>query len=128
MSGEPAQDFGVYVHWPFCLSKCPYCDFNSHVRHGAIDEARGLAELRDGARELDEVIIGNVGTLGRGMKVQIVGNERGNGPGGARGGSERGTPSGNARGGAAGARKPAGDSGSKIPPTAKEQGGRKPRP
>ena len=24
----------VYIHWPFCLSKCPYCDFNSHVRHG----------------------------------------------------------------------------------------------
>src|SRR5215813_13357079 len=36
--GAPA--FGVYVHWPFCLSKCPYCDFNSHVRHAAIDEAR----------------------------------------------------------------------------------------
>jgi putative oxygen-independent coproporphyrinogen III oxidase len=35
---EPA--FGVYIHWPFCLSKCPYCDFNSHVRHAAIDEAR----------------------------------------------------------------------------------------
>src|SRR5450755_3765280 len=34
------QDFGVYVHWPFCLSKCPYCDFNSHVRHGGVDEAR----------------------------------------------------------------------------------------
>jgi oxygen-independent coproporphyrinogen-3 oxidase len=32
--------FGVYVHWPFCLSKCPYCDFNSHVRHAAIDEER----------------------------------------------------------------------------------------
>jgi putative oxygen-independent coproporphyrinogen III oxidase len=32
--------FGVYVHWPFCLSKCPYCDFNSHVRHTAIDEDR----------------------------------------------------------------------------------------
>src|SRR5471030_2322850 len=32
--------FAVYVHWPFCLSKCPYCDFNSHVRHQAIDEAR----------------------------------------------------------------------------------------
>jgi len=28
------------VHWPFCLSKCPYCDFNSHVRHAAIDEER----------------------------------------------------------------------------------------
>ena len=34
--------FGVYVHWPFCLSKCPYCDFNSHVRHGGVDEARFL--------------------------------------------------------------------------------------
>ena len=32
--------FGVYLHWPFCLSKCPYCDFNSHVRHAAIDETR----------------------------------------------------------------------------------------
>jgi len=32
--------FGVYIHWPFCLSKCPYCDFNSHVRHAGIDEAR----------------------------------------------------------------------------------------
>lgn len=34
------EPFAVYVHWPFCLSKCPYCDFNSHVRHGGIDEAR----------------------------------------------------------------------------------------
>jgi oxygen-independent coproporphyrinogen-3 oxidase len=32
--------FGIYVHWPFCLSKCPYCDFNSHVRHAVIDEDR----------------------------------------------------------------------------------------
>ncbi|MFZ0606793.1 MAG: radical SAM family heme chaperone HemW [Xanthobacteraceae bacterium] len=39
---EPEQAFGVYVHWPFCLSKCPYCDFNSHVRHSAIDEQRFL--------------------------------------------------------------------------------------
>ena len=30
--------FGVYVHWPFCAAKCPYCDFNSHVR-AAIDES-----------------------------------------------------------------------------------------
>jgi len=31
--------FGVYVHWPFCAAKCPYCDFNSHVRAG-VDQAR----------------------------------------------------------------------------------------
>src|SRR5215831_5785448 len=37
---EPSDAFGVYVHWPFCLSKCPYCDFNSHVRRAAIDETR----------------------------------------------------------------------------------------
>jgi len=30
--------FGVYVHWPFCASKCPYCDFNSHVRAAPVDE------------------------------------------------------------------------------------------
>jgi putative oxygen-independent coproporphyrinogen III oxidase len=38
--------FGVYVHWPFCLSKCPYCDFNSHVRAGGVDEARYVAAFR----------------------------------------------------------------------------------
>ena len=37
---DGAPGFGVYVHWPFCLSKCPYCDFNSHVRHAAVEEER----------------------------------------------------------------------------------------
>jgi putative oxygen-independent coproporphyrinogen III oxidase len=40
LSAAEQRAFGVYVHWPFCLSKCPYCDFNSHVRHMAIDEDR----------------------------------------------------------------------------------------
>ena len=42
MIRNPTQDagFGVYVHWPFCLAKCPYCDFNSHVRATGVDEAR----------------------------------------------------------------------------------------
>jgi putative oxygen-independent coproporphyrinogen III oxidase len=40
MTSATESAFGVYLHWPFCLSKCPYCDFNSHVRHAAIDEAR----------------------------------------------------------------------------------------
>lgn len=38
--------FGVYVHWPFCAAKCPYCDFNSHVRHRGWDEPRFLAAFR----------------------------------------------------------------------------------
>ena len=44
-STAPPADpgFAVYVHWPFCLSKCPYCDFNSHVRAQGIDEARFVA-------------------------------------------------------------------------------------
>jgi putative oxygen-independent coproporphyrinogen III oxidase len=40
LSRPDQSAFGVYVHWPFCLSKCPYCDFNSHVRHAPIDEQR----------------------------------------------------------------------------------------
>ncbi|MER2508758.1 MAG: radical SAM family heme chaperone HemW [Amaricoccus sp.] len=50
-----AGGFGVYVHWPFCLAKCPYCDFNSHVRAG-VDQDRWrtalVAELRAVAREV----------------------------------------------------------------------------
>jgi putative oxygen-independent coproporphyrinogen III oxidase len=38
--------FGIYVHWPFCLSKCPYCDFNSHVRAKPIDEDRFVAAYK----------------------------------------------------------------------------------
>ncbi|MEQ1718180.1 MAG: coproporphyrinogen III oxidase, partial [Hyphomicrobium sp.] len=44
--------FGVYIHWPFCAQKCPYCDFNSHVRFNGWDEARFLNAY---LRELDWV-------------------------------------------------------------------------
>ncbi len=37
---DGAPGFGVYVHWPFCAAKCPYCDFNSHVRHQPVDQQR----------------------------------------------------------------------------------------
>ena len=47
-----ADAFGVYVHWPFCLAKCPYCDFNSHVRHEKPDEARYARAI---ARELEHM-------------------------------------------------------------------------
>ena len=56
----------LYIHWPFCLAKCPYCDFNSHVRDGVDqDRWRGalLADLRReaglaGGEPLDSIFFG----------------------------------------------------------------------
>ncbi len=47
--GYDGPGFAIYVHWPFCKSKCPYCDFNSHVRE-RVDHDRWRAGL---LRELD---------------------------------------------------------------------------
>ncbi|NML75109.1 coproporphyrinogen III oxidase [Rhizobium sp. S-51] len=49
-TGEPG--FGIYVHWPFCAAKCPYCDFNSHVRHQPVDQPRFVASF---LREMAEM-------------------------------------------------------------------------
>jgi putative oxygen-independent coproporphyrinogen III oxidase len=59
-----ATSFGVYIHWPFCLSKCPYCDFNSHVRREAIDEARFVraftAEIAANAARIPERTVSSI--------------------------------------------------------------------
>lgn len=60
---DSATGFGLYVHWPFCLSKCPYCDFNSHVRE-RIDQKRWCQAL---LRELD-----HFGTLTTGRRLTSV--------------------------------------------------------
>ena len=39
------EPLALYIHWPFCLAKCPYCDFNSHVRE-RIPQERFRAALR----------------------------------------------------------------------------------
>jgi oxygen-independent coproporphyrinogen-3 oxidase len=49
MTNPSDAGFGVYVHWPFCAAKCPYCDFNSHVRHQPVDQTRFAAAF---AREI----------------------------------------------------------------------------
>jgi oxygen-independent coproporphyrinogen-3 oxidase len=61
---ESATSFGVYVHWPFCAAKCPYCDFNSHVRHQPPDQARYAAALQ---RELS-----HFAALTRGREVTSI--------------------------------------------------------
>jgi len=49
------SDLALYVHWPFCVSKCPYCDFNSHVREQVDQQAWRDALLRDLAHEAGEL-------------------------------------------------------------------------
>ena len=63
--------FGIYVHWPFCAAKCPYCDFNSHVRsafddmewaHAIARELAYTASLQGGARPLVQTVFFGGGT------------------------------------------------------------------
>ncbi|WP_281019328.1 MULTISPECIES: radical SAM family heme chaperone HemW [unclassified Minwuia] len=63
MKHVAAPAFGVYVHWPFCVSKCPYCDFNSHVRE-TVDQDRWraalLAEIRAWAERVPKQAVDTV--------------------------------------------------------------------
>jgi oxygen-independent coproporphyrinogen-3 oxidase len=79
MTLDRSPGFGVYIHWPFCAAKCPYCDFNSHVRHQPVDQERfarafaaELATMRDrtGPREVTSIFLGG-GTPSL-MKPQTV--------------------------------------------------------
>ncbi|MBZ9850943.1 radical SAM family heme chaperone HemW [Mesorhizobium sp. CA14] len=67
ISLDRSPGFGVYIHWPFCAAKCPYCDFNSHVRHQPVDQERfarafetELRTMRDrtGPREVTSIFLG----------------------------------------------------------------------
>ncbi|MES0884727.1 radical SAM family heme chaperone HemW [Roseibium sp. SCP14] len=66
MTSHATRDggFGIYVHWPFCAAKCPYCDFNSHVRHQPVDQLRYTAAFE---REL-----AHFAELTRGKTVESV--------------------------------------------------------
>jgi hypothetical protein len=53
----------LYVHWPFCISKCPYCDFNSHVRETVDQEQWRSALLKDLVHEADASPRGRLGSI-----------------------------------------------------------------
>jgi putative oxygen-independent coproporphyrinogen III oxidase len=63
LAGGAGEPLAVYIHWPFCRAKCPYCDFNSHVRE-AIDEARWsralLADLENQAGRVAGRAVGSI--------------------------------------------------------------------
>ncbi|MDF0489887.1 radical SAM family heme chaperone HemW [Sphingomonas sp. H39-1-10] len=63
MTADPTPPLALYVHWPFCVSKCPYCDFNSHVRE-SVDQLAWrdalLADLAHEARALPGRRLGSI--------------------------------------------------------------------
>ena len=63
MTYEGDGGFGIYVHWPFCEAKCPYCDFNSHVV-SHVDQDRWaramVSELRRYAQGTEGRVLGSI--------------------------------------------------------------------
>jgi len=64
ITGRANGLFAIYIHWPFCAAKCPYCDFNSHVRRGPFDEAQFINAY------LDE--LSYFAALSKGKKVNSI--------------------------------------------------------
>ncbi len=58
-----ADDLALYIHWPFCLKKCPYCDFNSHVRDSVDPDAWQAALLADLRHEHAQTAGRRVGSI-----------------------------------------------------------------
>ena len=61
--GAGKAPLALYIHWPFCVSKCPYCDFNSHVREAVDQAAWREALLRDLAFEAEAWPRGPLGSI-----------------------------------------------------------------
>jgi len=55
IDASPEDALALYIHWPFCVSKCPYCDFNSHVREAVDQAAWREALLKDLAYEAEQL-------------------------------------------------------------------------
>src|SRR6185312_11228614 len=71
MSAARSEPFGIYIHWPYCAAKCPYCDFNSHVRQqidedvwlsGILCELSHIAELQGATRPRVQTVFFGGGT------------------------------------------------------------------
>ena len=71
-----AADLALYIHWPFCVSKCPYCDFNSHVRE-AIDQQAWpdalIGRLEESGLARQFMV---TGTLTRRFRRQVAADEK----------------------------------------------------
>ena len=78
ISAPDDPGFGIYIHWPFCQSKCPYCDFNSHVARTLDETAFTAALVRElehyaaltGARTVTSIFFGG-GTPSKKMLVTV---------------------------------------------------------
>jgi putative oxygen-independent coproporphyrinogen III oxidase len=63
MNDPQIEPMALYIHWPFCVSKCPYCDFNSHVRETVDQDIWKTALLADLAYEAEQTLGRTIGSI-----------------------------------------------------------------